>query len=680
MKEAMKKMMTLLSVIALAFVGTMMIGCSNKEYDIEQPEQSEQPVGSENVITLTTTINLPDTDTKGLDIDYGNKNLSKTFKVGEQVALIYKKTSGTGIGKAICTLTEGDITNGGKKAALTFSVSNPNYGEAVTYIYPAAMAGSTGVDYTRLNTQDGTLASISSGLDLATYSGAWDGENLPTANLANQLAIIAYTLKNADGTSDLPSSITGMSISDGTNNYTINRAAAAGPIYVAIRPTSGATIKYTATVGENYYIKSVTDKTYAAGQFYQLGLRMTMTPVTGHALFLSTIGELVGSDGLAYPATAKNNLPAGVTAEGMVAYKDGKSGLVIARADDGKNTWTGAQTTADGHEPVVADYTWKLPSITDWNKILETYGHSWTGLNAALESAGCTGVVGGENNRYWSSTKTDGTMSSPDWYYYKKMNNGGAAETGFVSSSGVPDNSYYVRACFAFGYNPYVFSVSSGTQVIFSPGNLQLIAANTWQFAAHQWDYFGTSQYDNHRDLFGWGAVNETNSDFNSYTWHEWGEIPELISALGSGWRTLTKDEWLYLLNSRATTTRFCKAKVNSKNGLVLFPDSYSHPAGVTAVSNANNGTAPYNSNSWSGQDWAKMEAAGAVFLPAAGDRSTDGNYVIDIDNGGNYWSSTTEVASPTCAVVMEFLPGIFAPSAGKTRDHGLSVRLVKNK
>ena len=325
----MKKIMTLLSVIALAFVGIMMIGCSNKEFDIEK---TEQPVESENVITLTTTISFPDADTKALDIDYGNNKLSKTFKVGEQVALIYKKTSGT-TGKAICTLTEGDITNGGKTAALTFSVSTPNYEEAVTYIYPAAMAGSTGVDYTRLNTQNGTLASISSGLDLATYFGAWDGENLPTADLANQLAIIAYTLKNAGGTSDLTSSITGMSISDGTNNYTINRAAAAGPIYVAIRPTSSATINYTATDGTYYYTKSVTDKTYGAGQFYQLGLRMTQSSAVGHGLFFSTVGEVVGTDGLAYPATAYNNLPVGVAAAGMVAYKDGKSGLVIARAD-----------------------------------------------------------------------------------------------------------------------------------------------------------------------------------------------------------------------------------------------------------------------------------------------------------------------------------------------------------
>ena len=138
----MKKIMTLLSMIALAFVGTMMNGCSNKEYDIEKPEQ---PVGSRNAITLTTTISLPDPETdtdetKALDIDYGKKILSKTFKVGEQVALIYRTPNETS-DKVIYTLTEGDITNGGKTATLTFTVSEPVYTENLTYVYPAVITG-----------------------------------------------------------------------------------------------------------------------------------------------------------------------------------------------------------------------------------------------------------------------------------------------------------------------------------------------------------------------------------------------------------------------------------------------------------------------------------------------------------------------------------------------------------
>ena len=124
----MKKIMTLLSMIALAFVGTMMIGCSNKEYDIEKPEQ---PVESENVITLTTTISLPNADadtdtdeTKALGIDYVNKNLSKTFAEGERMAVLYRSQSG--LTRDISDpLTANDITNGGKTAKFTFQVYYP---------------------------------------------------------------------------------------------------------------------------------------------------------------------------------------------------------------------------------------------------------------------------------------------------------------------------------------------------------------------------------------------------------------------------------------------------------------------------------------------------------------------------------------------------------------------------
>ena len=42
-------------------------------------------------------------------------------------------------------------------------------------------------------------------------------------------------------------------------------------------------------------------------------------PAIGHALASSAVGEIVGSDGLAYYASDKNDLPSGVTAVGMVA-------------------------------------------------------------------------------------------------------------------------------------------------------------------------------------------------------------------------------------------------------------------------------------------------------------------------------------------------------------------------
>ena len=690
----MKKMMTLLSMIALAFVGTMIIGCSNKEYDIEQPEQ---PVDAENVITLTTTINLPDTDTKALDIDYGNKILSKTFAVGEKVALIYKKTNVTS-DKVIYTLTEGDITNGGKTATLTFTVSNPNYEEAVTYVYPAVITGGeykASVDYTRLNAQDGTLASIASDLDLATFTGPWDGVNLPSANLTNELAIIAYTLKDEDGTNSLNNIITGMTISDGTNTYVVNREAAEGPIYVAIRPTSGAAINYTATDGTYYYTKSVTDKTYEAGQFYQLGLRMEQSSVVGHGLFFSTVGELVGNDGLAYPATAKNNLPDGVTAAGMVAYKDGKSGLVIALTDENRTMSRNEANGASGaaaHTPVVAGHAWKLPSMDDWTDIFNANGNTWTGLNTALESAGGTGVVG-ENNRYWSSE----TMTHwPDTdYWYRTMNTDGTVSSGYTSTSG---NSYYVRACFYFGYDPLAFSVSPTTQVTFASGNLTR-NGDTWQFLSNSWEYDGNgrgSQY------FTWDEV------FNNYNYSTVSSINnEIATSLGSNsWRGLSTEEWRYLMgydancNPRVQSSRravdwhryavvvdYSQQQEYGSRYLLLFPDGFKESDWNTTTMGTKptvfeqNGT---QSISYTTDNFSAMQAAGIVILPPAGEwysgSWTYGSvwtpYYQGVD--GLYWSSSC--ADATGAMSLEFFSAAVDVEWNNKSKTSLPVRLVKNK
>ena len=685
----MKKMMTLLSMIALAFVGTMMIGCSNKEYDIEKPER---PVGSRNAITLTTTISLPDAETdtdetKALDIDYGNKILSKTFKVGEQVALIYRTPNETS-DKVIYTLTEGDITNGRKTATLTFTVSNPNYEEAVTYVYPAVITGGkykASVDYTRLNTQDGTLASIASDLDLATYTGPWDEENLPSANLTNELAIIAYTLKNENGTNILNNIITGMTISDGTNTYVVNREAAEGPIYVAIRPTSGATINYTATDGTYYYTKSVNSKTYEAGHFYQLGLRMKQSSAVGHGLFFSTVGEVVGDDGLAYPATAQGNLPAGVTAVGMVAYKDGKSGLVIALADDGTNSWSGAQTTAAAHTPVVG-HAWKLPSLDDWTHIKGANGNTWTGLNTALESAGGTGVVGGE--KYWSSYKEGNE------YWYDIMQGNG---TVFPWHTADLNEKYYVRACFYFGYDPLAFSVSPTTQVTFAPGNLTR-NGNTWQFLSNSWEYDGNSRSSQY---FTWTEV------FNNYNYSTVSPIKnEIATSLGStSWRGLSAEEWRYLMGYDAN----CNPKVQSSRRavdwhrnaavadysrheygsryLLLFPDGFKESDWNTSTM----GTKPIvfeqkgtSSISYTDDNFSAMQAAGIVILPPAGEwylgRNPFGYVWCQYYQGedGFYWSSTC--ADETGAMSLEFYSAAVKMEWSNKSKNSYPVRLVKNK
>ncbi|MBO5592446.1 MAG: hypothetical protein J5913_05735, partial [Prevotella sp.] len=330
------KTIKFLSMAALALVGAMMTGCTNDDNIIDEPQQP-----AKNVVTLTTTVSL-DGGAQTRALTAGGV---KTFAVGEQIALVYKNTSDATVKAVSTALTASDIASGGKSATFTFELTDPDRSENVTYIYPAAMAKADGtVNYDALSAQDGTLATLSSTLDLATYSAAWNGTALPAATLENQLAILALTLKNSTGSSDITSSITGLTLSDGTKTYNVMREAVAGPIYVAIYPTADATIMVTATDGTKNYTKTLTGKTYAKGNGYSVSWKM----VTAYTLAESTVGMIVGTDGKAYAAADKGNLPTGVTAAGMVAYKNGSNGLVIALADEANTMNWSTATGASG--------------------------------------------------------------------------------------------------------------------------------------------------------------------------------------------------------------------------------------------------------------------------------------------------------------------------------------------
>ncbi len=277
----MKRMKKYLSMAALALVGAVMTGCSNNDNAVlpVSYDNVQQPVNNEKIVTLKTTISLDNNNatTRALAVDFDQKKAIKTFAEGDEMAVIYKNTNNETM-KAVGTLTDGAGT---ASATFTFTLTDPDNTKAIRYIYPAAMAKDVAtdatiddagtVDYDKLNNQDGTLATLGSNLDLCTLDAAsWTSGTLPTGTLENQLAILAITLKNADGSSDINNTITSMVVSDGTNSYTVNRTAAAGPIYVAILPTSGATIDVIATDGTKYYAKSLSNKTYEVSKGYNV--------------------------------------------------------------------------------------------------------------------------------------------------------------------------------------------------------------------------------------------------------------------------------------------------------------------------------------------------------------------------------------------------------------------------
>ena len=246
---------------------------------------------------------------------------------------------------------------------------------------------------------------------------------------------------------------------------------------------------------------------------------------------------------------------------------------------------------------------------------------------------------------------------------------------------------------------PFPFSVSATKTVRFSPGNLQAVFAEpgntfTWRFAENQWDRVGKAAANTKIigdgtvstagpvDLFCWSTAATTYGIYNSRdhdyfgAFVDWGTAPGLAEALGSGWRTLSSAEWTYLLETR-DGDRYCKATVNSVYGLVIFPDDYSHPSGVTAPDPASVNTpdADYKSNSWSETDWTAMEDAGCVFLPAAGFRN--GSAVTSGGSRGYYWSSAPK--DTETAYSLGFAGDELSPEIYTDRDYGYSVRLVQN-
>ena len=265
------------SIAALALMGAVMTGCSNND-ELQQPESVKRTV------TLTTTVSLDGgAGTRALDVTTG----VKTFAVDDQISFVYKNTSDETKLAVSEKLTQSDISADGKTATIYVLLEDPATDSQLRMIYPATMANipmSTSASIDDAGTIN--LEALQSGqhgyegelsdYDLAVFDGTLSGYALPASvTLANKLAICAFTIKNADGTQDITTTITNLTISDGTYTYSIGRSNLISPIYVAMMPVDDANIEMTATDGDGqHYAKSLTNITYAANNIYPLAMRM----------------------------------------------------------------------------------------------------------------------------------------------------------------------------------------------------------------------------------------------------------------------------------------------------------------------------------------------------------------------------------------------------------------------
>lgn len=238
--------------------------------------------------------------------------------------------------------------------------------------------------------------------------------------------------------------------------------------------------------------------------------------------------------------------------------------------------------------------------------------------------------------------------------------------------------------------SPY-FSVSQTKYITFSPGNLQYHPANNkWRFAENQTDYIGdansncSSTYNGWIDLFGWSTSStnfgvSTSTDNNDYSgsFVDWG-TNTIGNDAPNTWRTLTKGEWNYLLNTRTNADDLVGvAQVDGVNGLIFLPDNWVCPEGITFKSgfHSSYGVDDYAAyQTFTADQWSKLEAAGAVFLPAAAWR---GGSNVNFENEGNYWSATEY--NSYSAYDFSFRSHVAEDMGCNSRFCGQSVRLVKD-
>lgn len=319
-------------------------------------------------------------------------------------------------------------------------------------------------------------------------------------------------------------------------------------------------------------------------------------------------------------------------------------------------------------------------------------------------TAVCGGEVKSENG--WAVTERGvcwGVEPNPTPSDNCTVDGDGIGKFTSVITGLIPGTTYYVRAYAknaagtGFGAERSFttlenggggggrFSVSSTTTVEFAPGNLYW-DGSAFRFEANQWDFRHYNGKTNDAAVIGGESTTTPAGTVGSFFWSKTASVAYASSYSGSGastsdvfftnatkttanpnfhvsgetagtWRTLSKAEWNYLLNSRANASSLRAWKGldgGTHKGLVILPDG----TDVSVMSSITKTSA--------------LATYGAVFLPAAGSRSGTGVYLVG--SNGYYWSSTPY---EDYAYGMYFYSGLAITDSGY-RDNGSSVRLVR--
>ena len=188
-----------------------------------------------------------------------------------------------------------------------------------------------------------------------------------------------------------------------------------------------------------------------------------------------------------------------------------------------------------------------------------------------------------------------------------------------------------------------------------------------------EWEY---TYADETYNLYGYGPStnmpdpNLTGTSAN-YDWGVYNAISNAGNEAGL-WRTLSSAEWDYLFHTRKNAQfLWSQGTVNGVVGVIILPDNFQKPSDISWTYQANNWT----TNTYTTEQWATLEALGAVFLPASGKRYGAG--VSNVQYDGYYWSSSYDLRY--LAYRLRFGSDYLYPQDYYNRCYGYSVRLVQD-
>lgn len=230
-------------------------------------------------------------------------------------------------------------------------------------------------------------------------------------------------------------------------------------------------------------------------------------------------------------------------------------------------------------------------------------------------------------------------------------------------------------------YNGWIDLFCWGTSGYYDVSDPYVIHYQPWEAV----QYTVNTQYN----LVGYGpSINMPSPNLTGLSAnYDWGVFNAIKNGgnVANQWRTLSKDEWEYIIDNRNTVSgvRYAKCMVDGYESLILLPDSWNSL--LYDLHNVNLFSASFNSNIITLATWEDVfENEGAVLLLAAGVRSWDFSQDVvhymrnGLTNGGDllsYWTTTFgDEGASYCCFFTDYWGG---PSCLCARDTGRSVRLV---